>query len=340
MTEHLTPEEFDELASAYLDSELDATSAARVENDPELLARVEELADVQHKVSATPVVAPALRTEHLATALAAFDQIHADTPPVGQVGAPPTVTSLAEQRDSRSRRINRSSQRRNGMPGWLSAAAASVAVLGGVAVYTNQQQSTTDEMSAESGDSTDAESSDGSGSFSIQDSQSEMMQDADGAMSSFADDADESSAIAGAASNASEDATSDAMGEDASSTETTIEALGSVAPAADDASAEESDESQESEPDLEILERDEVTLFYPTATPAETILDDLELLNNDVSNSNCAALASSAVSPAGDPLEFVIGYYPVDLGGVATEILIYGPATASLVDAATCQLLQ
>lgn len=334
MTEHLTPEEFDELASAYLDNELDETSAARVENDADLLARVDELANVRDKVSATPAASPAIRAEHLATALAAFDQIHTAAPPVDQVDSPAAVTSLADRRSRRRLRTNRSDQSRNGMPGWLSAAAASVAVLGGVAVYSSQQQGTTDEMNAEAGEWSEASASDGSGSFSIESSQSELIQEAGDAMAEdLAGGADESSA----ASDAADDALEAAVDEDASSSQTTTQALGSVNPVAGDAGVEESADSSESDSEEEKFE---TPLSYPTGTPVEAILLDVGPLTNDVTSSNCAPSAPVAVSPAGDPLESIVGYHLLDLGGVPTEILIYGPETASLVDATTCELVQ
>ncbi len=74
MTEPLTPNERDELASAYLDGELNQDGIALVEGDPDLLNLVADHRDVQSKV-ASPSAEPsaAVRAKQLASALAAYD---------------------------------------------------------------------------------------------------------------------------------------------------------------------------------------------------------------------------------------------------------------------------
>ncbi len=67
---HMTPEELDELASAYLDGEATAEEAALVESDPRLQELVEELRAVRDLVAA-PVEAPSneMRDQMIARAL-------------------------------------------------------------------------------------------------------------------------------------------------------------------------------------------------------------------------------------------------------------------------------
>lgn len=97
MTEHLHPDdEATELASAYLDGEVDPAEAARVEGDPDLAARVEALRAVRQELAgAVPgPVDPELREAHLAAALAAFDEAAAEP---GEAGVPEaSVTSLID----------------------------------------------------------------------------------------------------------------------------------------------------------------------------------------------------------------------------------------------------
>lgn len=70
MTNDLTPEERDELASAYLDGEVTAQERAMVEADPDLLARVEQLRHAAQEVASPATEAG--REEIIAEALKAF----------------------------------------------------------------------------------------------------------------------------------------------------------------------------------------------------------------------------------------------------------------------------
>jgi hypothetical protein len=127
MDDHLrTP---DELASAYLDDELDDAARAQVESDPALLARVDELRAVQALLSTPPpALDPTRREAMIAAALIAFDEgatasgvDDRPTAPVTASGPVPegaAVVSIA----SRRRRIT----------GWVAAAAAAVVLVAGV----------------------------------------------------------------------------------------------------------------------------------------------------------------------------------------------------------------
>jgi len=71
----------DELASAYLDGELDAAQRAAVEADPALLARVDELAAARAAVAGPVAVAPPdVQAAALAAALDVHDQLWAARP--------------------------------------------------------------------------------------------------------------------------------------------------------------------------------------------------------------------------------------------------------------------
>jgi hypothetical protein len=71
----------DELASAYLDDELDAVSRAQVDGSPELLRRVEILRQVRAAIVDTPAPPPAERDVALAAALSVFDGLATESEP-------------------------------------------------------------------------------------------------------------------------------------------------------------------------------------------------------------------------------------------------------------------
>ncbi|HVE18043.1 MAG TPA: hypothetical protein VNB52_03115 [Ilumatobacteraceae bacterium] len=85
----------DELASAYLDDELDATERAAAEADPEVMAAVESFARVRSALSEIEPVAGTAKNAALAEALAEFDTRRT----AGAANAPvATVTSLQSRR--------------------------------------------------------------------------------------------------------------------------------------------------------------------------------------------------------------------------------------------------
>jgi hypothetical protein len=84
----------DELASAYLDGRVTADERIVVEADPELLARVERLAQVRALLGDPEPPSISLREEHLATALASWDRL----PEVERTGAARDATPRALQR--------------------------------------------------------------------------------------------------------------------------------------------------------------------------------------------------------------------------------------------------
>lgn len=105
----------DELVSAYLDGAVDDVERARVESSPELLARAGVLGAARDALAtARPLPDPALRDQHIASALATL-------------GAAATISLT----DRRARRTHR-------QMAVLSAAAAIIALLGVLAVVVNR----------------------------------------------------------------------------------------------------------------------------------------------------------------------------------------------------------
>lgn len=90
----------DELASAYLDDDLDATQRAAVTADPATMARVEAFRAVRAALKDVEPVVDSTRTAAVAAALAAFG---AAEPTVAASAIP--ITQLAARRRSRSLQI-------------------------------------------------------------------------------------------------------------------------------------------------------------------------------------------------------------------------------------------
>jgi hypothetical protein len=86
------PHDFDELASAHLDGVTSPEEAARVEANPALLARVEELRAVRAALGEVPAVDATRRDAAITAALAAFEEDGAGR------GAVALVTPLAARR--------------------------------------------------------------------------------------------------------------------------------------------------------------------------------------------------------------------------------------------------
>jgi hypothetical protein len=165
--------DFDELASAYIDGLATDEEVARVEASPDLRARVEALRAVARLLATEPVVAESsMRTRHLASALDAFDQLAAETSTVSDGN----VIDLTERQSPRAKdaaaraarvlgqgpaeggqvsgRAHRSG--RGGISRWLSAAAAVIVVGGGVAFVASSMQNPSEDTSmAPAGDASE-----------------------------------------------------------------------------------------------------------------------------------------------------------------------------------------
>ncbi|MEO5901369.1 MAG: hypothetical protein ABIR68_14755 [Ilumatobacteraceae bacterium] len=86
-----------ELASAYIDDDLDALASAKVESSPELLAMVVEVRQLRDSLATPPVVPPLARESAIAAALAAFDAGHSTSNPSPDVApdVPPAYDAAA-----------------------------------------------------------------------------------------------------------------------------------------------------------------------------------------------------------------------------------------------------
>ncbi|MFT7600645.1 MAG: hypothetical protein ACI8TP_003589 [Acidimicrobiales bacterium] len=138
-------EAFDELASAYVDGEATSEEVARIEADPELMALVAELQAVSLSSSPLPEPDSTLRMDHIANALATFDQQQ-------------TVLSKAELPTTPVASIARARRRRT-PPAWMLNAAAVLVVVGGIGLAVQQLPSDT-ESDAFSADAGSAEQAD------------------------------------------------------------------------------------------------------------------------------------------------------------------------------------
>jgi hypothetical protein len=85
----------DELASAYLDDELDPSERAAASADPEVMATVESFARVRSALSDVAPVDGSAKDDALAAALAEFDALHVAATAAAPVA---TVTSLQSRR--------------------------------------------------------------------------------------------------------------------------------------------------------------------------------------------------------------------------------------------------
>lgn len=339
MSEYLTPDERDELASAYLDGEASEEEIRRVENDAELLRLVEELGDLAEQVAAPqPAALQHLRAAQIQAALAAFDSDFAaangpqdaESDHInGLAPATPTADTSLTQNDADNvipflrRRKLRSVETSRGMPRWLSAAAASLAVLGGVAFVTTRDEGADSDsatFAAESFEMNELES-DGEHSISGADSQmasAEMAEatSADLSDESMADDMEQGTAFdEGAQELAEEEDTSaneESQGEQA--TPTTIVSA--------------SDSTSETGLPSEIP----IEHFFPAGTTAVEIAESVNLDQSPITDSVCASVFESLV----DGSVIVTHFAAINLDGRAAELLVLDTAELVLTELPSC----
>jgi hypothetical protein len=128
-------DDLDLLASAYLDGDLDDAARADAEADPAFIDRVAELRAVRDAVASVDGAAPAparTRDAVLASALAAYDELHAEPDHVAAATGP--VTPLAPRRGRSAR--------------WLGAVAAATVVAAGIGVVVATVANQDDDESA------------------------------------------------------------------------------------------------------------------------------------------------------------------------------------------------
>ena len=146
--------DLDDLASAYIDGQATDAETARIEADPELMARVGELRAIADGV-ARPVapVDEMLKRRQLSAALAAFDSVGRAASEAGSGAAVLSATARSEAdrpapvEDLTQRRAARA-KGRNGMPLWLGVAAALLVVAGGIGFVSQLSTGSDDETSS------------------------------------------------------------------------------------------------------------------------------------------------------------------------------------------------
>jgi hypothetical protein len=134
------PDALDELASAYLDGEATPDEVARVDSDPELLARVAALRAVGEAVGEPTVPPPGAADAAVARALATGDEVF----------GPASVVDLGRERRQRE-------QRRTGL--WVASAAAVIMLLAvGIPLLNQLSSSSSTDTAARTGEADQAES--------------------------------------------------------------------------------------------------------------------------------------------------------------------------------------
>ena len=147
--------DFDDLASAYIDGQLTENETARVEGDPELQARVDELRSVSEalNVDVSPVD-ETLKRRQLNAAMAAFDQLETEsTGPATEVAKDNeagAVADLGQRRaDKEAAKGPTSTGRgRAGLPSWLGVAAGLLLLVGGIGFLSQVTGGSDDETAA------------------------------------------------------------------------------------------------------------------------------------------------------------------------------------------------
>ena len=332
----MTEDELDLLASAYLDGEATSEEVAMVERDPELLARfearVEAMQAISGQLGSMAGPPPALKEQHLAAAMAAFDNVigdpaanpdqaeaPADAAAAGEANNVLDFTSRAQANEAGNRTKRARPAGAGGLPSWMPAAAVFVLITGGVVALISTSGSDDDAFDTAT-EAFDTEESAEAGSADLDD-----------------DAADESAAIiaesepaADREASADEEAMEEAMEDDAMEDDEAMED-------SEDAEAEGAD-AAEAAPTTTAqtggLFPQEPVLFFDELP--QDLLAELASVDElrDITQSNCAPELTLA-----DGVE-VVGYLPVELAGLPAELFSLidqsGQELAILVDAAAC----
>ncbi len=350
MTDH-----HDDLASAYLDGQLSPEEAARVEADPGLLAEVDALAAVVERLQTEePPVDAGTRERHLSAAMAAFDEALAPTNVIaldsaaGRSAAGDDPTRVYPQPDDMARRTAKvasatsgpasvrrlDDRRRQGLPSWLSAAAALLVIGGGIGWFLSRQDQGDDSAAVSLDATTSAE-----GSGAVAD---------DAAFESTAEGSPPTSAAAlGADDRAAGNAAAPAGGNAASEAQPVI-------PSPDGTEVQASAPPSTASPSTTTSRA--ITSAAPSSTtPQSTVTTQLGALafgsvpaGSEVQSRLTASGASpqpaggsacgdAVAAPAGTTLT---GYVPITVNGVAGEALFYrsgpGAITVLVVRTSSC----
>lgn len=166
MIDRFSASERDELASAYLDGEATQDEVVLVENNASMLELVEELRAVAEASSSPASTANSVtKAAHLAAAGSVFDaQLGAGSTTTdtdrGAIASSDTKTEHAAVTSLAAKRAKKQSQSTRRYPAWLSVAAASLAVVGGIGLYRSTLTSDSEDAAfataEESGESDDS----------------------------------------------------------------------------------------------------------------------------------------------------------------------------------------
>lgn len=358
MTDH-----HDELASAYLDGQLSAEDAARVESDPALLTEVDALAAVVERLQTEEAPLDAgTRQRHLASALAAFDQSAAPTnvipldSAVGRSAPGGEPTRVLPQPDDMARRTAKvasatvgggevrrlETRRRQGLPSWLSAAAALLVIGGGIAWFAGRQDQGADTAAISADAATTADRTvAGAGT----DSEAALPQGAEsgpGATATAeaaASDAARPGAEDSAAGGATDKAQTAVPAPAGSSTGASSPPSTAALPSTTTSRAVTSAAPSSGAPLSTTTAQSGVLAFgsVPTGAEVQSRLTANGATPEPAARSSCGAVVRA---PAGTTLT---GYVPITVDGVAGEGLFYrsasGPdvATVLVVRTSSCQ---
>ncbi len=336
----MTDDEFDFIASAYVDGEATDEEVAMVERDPALRARVEAFRPIVESIGG-PIAGPGpeVKERHLAAALTEFDALfgapgQTDTPlraateATSEQPRADVIDFAKRQEESAKPSTGRTSNRRSGrvFPTWLSAAAVFL-VVGGGAIFAASQlgqagESSADEASADFAEAEEVESAEAADQADFSQADGDTSADAEATRAVEAPTAD---------AMAEDDAMED--GGDAASDESTSSPA--EGEAADDS------ESDEEAGEEEITEGESAESNAPPARPFDPVLqadarptDDqllaVELeLRQDPALSNC--VAEIVVPVAAEP----VGFFIIDVAGEQLEVVVIaegGVESTILVD--------
>lgn len=343
----MTEDELDLLASAYVDGEATPEEVALVERDPDLLARVEAMRAVGGRLGAVPEPPPALKEQHLAAALSAFDTAFDaafdtafDAGFDGEVAATADATADADPGDGNvvrfgdRRRADRVTEPRRSLPTWLPAAAVFVLIAGGLIAFLGSQSDDLDVALSGSSDESAEETEAAGDADAMEDAGTEVAaESAEGEQARNTGGADDTADSAEAMTVVPED---DAAMEDDAMEE---EAMEDEADGDDEEAAEDSDQAVDVTGSRE-------PVFEITGPPGP--LDLTQMLNDlpalfDPAEATCADRVDlEALGFDADAVQ--AGWVPVTVQGLPAELHLVidgdGTETGRLFDADTCDPIE
>ncbi|MDH4364757.1 MAG: hypothetical protein OEY70_11830 [Acidimicrobiia bacterium] len=317
-----------ELASAYFDGQVSPEEAARVERDPQLMAEVDALAAVVERLQTEEAaVDRGTRQRHLSAALAAFDQaVPTNVIPLNASarrhpdGMARGASAPADYRQARAQRPH--PRRRQGLPGWLSAAAVLLVVGGGIGWFMSRQDRS-DETAAVS------MASDEAAGDAASDAALSQATDGGGGPLTTVAEGDAAKASVENAADGSAEAQQATPALDATTADTTA-----AAPSTTTSRAVASPVPSSTGP------VPPGGLSFATAPTGAEVEARLDSTGQSLQPAGLSVCGGTVTAPAGTALS---GYVPLTVGGVAGEGLFYragsgsGFTTVLVVRTSSCQ---